>query len=356
MADGAFLAVIVVSGCSVALRDAVESAGGASHLGSAAMFIVAIAGLRELCLLPLAYYEGVTLERRYGLTTQSTRRWWLDHAKASGLGLVVVLAAGVSVSLLLRWAPSWWWLLAAAGFTGVTVLLTQIAPVLLLPMFDPYEPLRREALVQRLMRLASRANTKVLGVFEWHIGARTKKANAALTGLGRTRRILVSDTLLAEHSDDEIEVILAHELAHHVHHDIWSSIGIHAVVVTVATYVTDLTLNWFAGSFGLIGKSDVAALPLAALACGVVSVLCMPLVNAVSRAHERRADRYALDMTGNASAFVSSMKRLGAQNLSDDRPSALVEFMFCTHPPVGARILAAQAWAARARQAADRRQ
>jgi STE24 endopeptidase len=319
---------------------------GGSDILTALLVVVAIGVAVEALVLPLAYFEGVTLERRYGLSTQSNWHWWGDWAKSSALWLSAVAIAGLSVWFLLQWTSSWWWMFAAAGATAVVVLLTQLAPVLLLPLFDACEPLGREALVARLMALAARANTRVLGVFEWHLGARTKKANAALTGLGRTRRILVSDTLLAEHSDDEVEVILAHELAHHVYHDIWTSIGVQAALITAAAYAADLVLDRWAESFGLRGSTDVAVMPMLALAGGTVLCILMPLANAVSRAHERRADRYALEMTRNAPAFISAMRKLGAQNLSDDRPSALVEAVFYTHPPVSARISSARAWAA----------
>jgi STE24 endopeptidase len=164
-------------------------------------------------------------------------------------------------------------------------------------------------------------------------------------GIGRTRRIILSDTLLAEHSDDEIEVILAHELAHHVHHDIWSGIAVETVLITLGFYVADRVLQALSGSFGLEGKSDVAALPLLVLAAGAVSLAFVPLANALSRAHERRADRYALEMTGRVDAFTSAMKRLASQNLAEEHPSRIVELLFHSHPPTSARIAAAQAWA-----------
>ncbi len=344
--SGVLLAALTLSGASVLLRDAAQAVAGQSFFVAALIMVVTIAVLNELLLLPLAHFQGVTLERRYGLTTQSAAQWWLDHLKASGLALVAAVASGLVVSLLLRASPVWWWVCAALAFSAVLVVLTHVAPVLLLPMFDACEPLRRNGLESRLMALAERANTQVLGVFEWHLGARTKKANAALTGIGGTRRILVSDTLLADHSDDEIEVILAHELAHHVYHDIWTAIGVQACLLLVAAFVSDRVLSLSVEMLSFSGKSDLAALPLVALMFGAVSALLTPLTNAVSRAHERRADQYALEMTRNVTAFVSAMKRLGAQNLSDDRPSPLVEYLFHTHPSVGARISAAQAWAA----------
>ena len=111
------------------------------------------------------------------------------------------------------------------------VVLAQLAPVLLLPLFYRFKPLDRPALVERLLALAARAKTRIRGVFEWTLSAHTKKANAALTGMGHTRRILLSDTLLADYSDDEIEVVLAHELSHHVHHDLWRAVAVQAALL-----------------------------------------------------------------------------------------------------------------------------
>jgi STE24 endopeptidase len=184
----------------------------------------------------------------------------------------------------------------------------------------------------------------VLGAYEWRVGDRTTKANAALVGIGRTRRILVSDTLLAVHSDDEIETVFAHELAHHVYGDIWSALALEAALLTLGCYVADFVLSTFALPIGLHGKADVAGLPLVVLTGGLVALLFTPVANALSRAHERRADRFALDATRNSTAFISAMRRLAATNLAEDRPSRLVELLFHTHPSTAARIEAAKAW------------
>ena len=160
-------------------------------------------------------------------------------------------------------------MLAAAVFTIIMVGLVQLAPVLLLPLFYEFNR-SRQALVERLVALAERAGARVMGVFEWRLSDKTKKANAALTGIGQTRRIIISDTLLAEHSDDEIEVILAHELAHHVHRDIWKGIALETVLIALGFYLADVVLTRFTGSFGLMGKGDIAALPLLLLAAGAV--------------------------------------------------------------------------------------
>jgi STE24 endopeptidase len=236
-------------------------------------------------------------------------------------------------------------MLAAALFAGILVLLVQLAPLLLLPIFYDFKPLDRADLVARLVQLADRAGARVMGVFEWRLGDKTRKGNAALTGIGQTRRIIISDTILAEHSDEEIEVILAHELAHHVHRDIWKGIALETTLIALGFYLADRLLAALAGSFGLTGKGDVAALPLLLLAAGAVSLTLLPVANALSRAHERSADLYALEMTRNAPAFVSAMKRLAAQNLAEEHPSRLVQMLFYTHPPVSARIDAAHVWA-----------
>ncbi|MGE0444039.1 MAG: M48 family metallopeptidase [Vicinamibacterales bacterium] len=343
------LFLLLVTGGSAALRDWAVATGGGSFLLSTALYVLAVALLSELIQLPLALYQGVILERRYGLSTQTTARWWMDHGKATGIGVLCALIAALIVVGLLRVAPERWWLVAAAVFTGILVALAQLAPVVLLPLFYEFKPLQREELVRRLIALADKAGARVMGVFEWRMSDRTRKANAALAGLGRTRRILVSDTLLADHSDEEIEVILAHELAHHVHYDIWTGIAVETALIFGGFYAADAALTRFGSWFGLAGKSDLAALPLLVLAIGAVSMVLMPLFNGLSRLHERRADRYALEMTRNVPAFVSAMKRLGAQNLAEERPSRLVELLFHSHPPISARIAAAQAWASRRR-------
>jgi STE24 endopeptidase len=338
--------VLLVTGWSAMLRDSAASLAGPSFVPVVIVYVVFVALLSELLQLPLAFYRGVTLERRYGLSVQTTARWWRDHVKAGGIALLFAVGAALIVWSLLRWNPERWWLIAAACFSVILVVFAQLMPVLLLPLFYESKPLERPSLVSRLIALAERAGAHVLGVFELRVSDKTRKANAALAGVGRTRRILLSDTLLAEHSDDEIEVILAHELAHHVHRDIVKAIVLETALITLGLYLSDRVLASLATRFALAGKSDVAALPLLVLTFGAVSIAVLPFANALSRAHERRADRFALEMTGNAGAFVSAMKRLGATNLAEQRPSRLVEIVFHSHPPMAARIAAAQEWIA----------
>jgi STE24 endopeptidase len=344
-ASVALLVVLLVTGASASLRDWAASIADQSFLITVALYTAGLVLLAELLQLPFSLYQELGLERRYGLSTQPMGKWWLDQLKGAALTLVFGVGAALIVLSLIRWTPGYWWLVGTLCFSAILIGLAQVAPVLLLPLFYDFKPLERAALANRLVALAERAGARVIGVFEWRLSDRTRKANAALTGIGRTRRILLSDTLLAEHSDDEIEVILAHELAHHVYRDIWTGIALESGLILAGFYLADIALESFAGSFGLQGKTDVAALPLLLLTAGALSLVLLPFFNAFSRAHERRADRYALEMTRNATAFVTAMRRLAAQNLAEERPSRLVEVLFHTHPPTAARVAAAQAWA-----------
>ena len=244
----------------------------------------------------------------------------------------------------MRLTPDRWWLVSAAVLTAALAALSALTPVVLLPLFYRFRPLQRPELRDRLTRLSQRAGIAVLGVYEWGLGDTTRRANAALVGSGRTRRVLVSDTLLAEYSDDEIEVILAHELGHHAYRDLATIVVVQAVVIAAALGASAVALRLVWRVLGLTGPADVAGLPVVLLAGGAVALLATPATNLLSRHHERRADRYALALTQRPGAFVSAVRRLGAQNLAESNPSPLVLWLFHSHPPVEQRIAAARAF------------
>jgi STE24 endopeptidase len=306
-------------------------------------YVVFLSLLNEVGSLPLSFYSGFVLEKRYDLSNETFGGWLRDQAKSFGIGLVLAGGAAGLIYWCIRQSPEHWWVSAGLLFTLLVVGLTNLAPVVLLPLFYSVTPLNRDALRTRLLGLAEKAGARVLGAYEWGLGGKTKKANAALAGLGGTRRILVSDTMLAEYSDDEIEVVLAHEIAHHVHGDIWKGIAFESVLIVAGFYLASRVLLALAGVTRLHGVDDVAGLPLLLLAAGAVLVVMVPAAHAMSRAFERRADRFALDLTGNPAAFVSAMRRLGAQNLAEEDPSRIVQWLFYSHPPMRERIAAAQA-------------
>jgi STE24 endopeptidase len=341
---------LLATGASASLRDLAESwaaGGGGPHTAGSGwavvFYVVLLSAVNGLGALPIAFYSGFVLERRFVLSNERLGRWVRDRAKASLVGLALACGAATMVYAFIRLSPAGWWLPAGVLCAALVVGLTKLAPVLLLPLFYRVRPLERDSLRTRLLQLAERAGARVLGAYEWGLSDRTKKANAALAGLGGTRRILVSDTILAEYSDEEIEVVLAHELAHHVHGDIWKGLAFECALILAGFYAASVLLANLAPTFSLRGVADVAGLPLLVLAAGGVSLVAVPAALAMSRAFERSADRFALDLTGNPGAFISAMKRLGAQNLAEERPSRLVRWLFCSHPPVIERIAAAQA-------------
>ena len=312
-------------------------------LGPAVLiYVLALTMLHAIGDLTLGYYGGFLLERRYGLSQQLPGAWLTDQAKSLVLTFVLGGAAISLVYYTMRVAPGLWWLVSGLLFALLLAGLANLAPVLLLPLFYSVKPLARESLRVRLLTLAERADARVLGAYEWGLGEKSRKANAALAGLGSTRRILVSDTMLADYSDEEIEVVLAHEIAHHVHGDIWKGLVFESVLVLIGFYAASVVLGRFAGEFALHDPADVAGLPLLLLTAGAVSLLTLPVAHAMSRAHERSADRFALELTRNPSAFVSAMRRLGAQNLAEEHPSKIVQWLFHSHPPMFERITAAQ--------------
>jgi STE24 endopeptidase len=309
-----------------------------------AFFGLIFGGIYYLVTLPLSYYSGFILPHRFDLSTQSLGGWVLDQIKGILIGGILGGILLEVVYAVLRAYPDTWWLWVAGILLVFSVILANLAPVLLLPIFFKLEPLsdERADLAERLIRLAERANTRVRGVFKIDMSRRTKAANAALTGLGNTRRILLGDTLLDEFTDDEIETVLAHELGHQVHNDIPLSIAVQTVLTLGGLYVASLALDWGVNLLGFSSPADVAALPLFAIVMGLYGLITMPLGNAFSRWRERMADEYALKSTGKNAAFASAMTRLANQNLAEADPEPWVEFLLYSHPALNKRIAMAE--------------
>jgi STE24 endopeptidase len=340
-----FLFLVSVTGAASSLGASLDTALGSSRVLVPGAFAAVLLLLHELIGLPLAYYRGVTLERRYGLSSETVGHWWQTHLKGLAVGGVLMVVAAILLSALLALSPERWWVIASVVFGIVLVAMAWAAPIWLLPIFYDFRPLDRPALTARLIELARRAGAPVSGVFEWRLGDRTRKANAALVGIGDTRRILLSDTLLETHSDDEIEVILAHELAHQVYGDMWTSLALQVAILSAALYVAARALGALRGSLGIPEMpSEVEQLPVLALVTGIVMLVLSPIGNALSRLHERRADRFAIERTGNAPAFMSAIKRLSSQNLAEEVPPAWVESLLHSHPSTRHRLEAAEAF------------
>jgi Zn-dependent protease with chaperone function len=343
------LVALLATGASAGLRDAANALAAWAEPSIrvwlvVGIYVVLLTLVNEIGGLPLAFYGRFLVERRYGLSNQTLGDWAYDQIKSLVVGLALGVGAASIVYFFIRRSvgDGGWWLPVGLVFALLIVGLANLGPVLLLPLFYSFKPLQRDALRTRLSSLAERAGARVIGVYEWGLGSKTKKANAALTGLAGTRRILVSDTMLADYSDEEIEIVLAHELSHHVHGDIWKGLAFEGALMLAGFFAASHILGASVGALGLSGAADVAGLPLLLLVAGAVSLVMVPIAHALSRAHERRADRFALELTRNPAAFISAMRRLGAQNLAEERPSRIVQWLFYSHPPIRERIATAR--------------
>jgi STE24 endopeptidase len=338
-----FLVVLLATGWSDSLRDFAYRLGLQNYSFSLFMYLVLLLGISKALGIGLDYY-GFRLERRFKLTTQRFSSWAWDEIK----GFLVSLVLGTVVVELLyftiRQWPQNWWLLAWALFMGLFVLRAQLAPVVLFPIFYKFEPLEDEGLRRRLVVLSERSGTRVRGVYRWRLSEKSKKANAALTGLGRTRRIILADTLLDNYTPDEVEAVLAHELGHQVHRHILKSILVQAAITFVGFWAANWTLHYAVDRHMFEELSDFANLPLLALVSVVLSFLLMPALNAYSRFNERQADRYAFESIASVDPFVSSMNKLAEQNLAERTPSKWVEWFFHSHPSIAKRLAAAHEW------------
>jgi len=340
-----FLAVLLATGWTNTLRDWAVGMARDHYVLQLFYYVLFLSILSKVLGFGLDFY-GFRVEHRFNLSSQRLGSWLKDSAKGWVLGLVLGTVLCEIVYALIRTSPDHWWIFGWLIFLGLFIFFAQIAPVVLFPLFYKFVPLQNEGLKERLMRLGERAGTRVRGVYEWKLSEKTKKANAALTGLGNTRRIIVADTLLENYNDDEIEAVLAHELGHHVHGHISKMIIVEAIVTLAGFWAANEVLHYAIDQQHMFEHmSDFANLPLLALVSTVLSVLLMPALNAYSRYTERQADVYCWKSVPSIAPYVSAMEKLNRQNLSESHPSRLVEILFHSHPPVSKRIAAAEDWA-----------
>lgn len=303
-------------------------------LASAAILGVTL----ELLTLPFDFYSSYLLEHRYQLSNQTFGNWLWKRLKAYLVGGVLGLVLILGLYGVLWLTGEWWWIAATIGWLGVTLVLGQLLPVVILPIFYKVTRLEDTNLLDRFRRLTEGTTMKVEGVYQLHLSEETKKANAALAGLGNTRRVLLGDTLLSEFTPEEIEVVFAHELGHHVHRHLPKMIALNVVLSLFGFWLVHVVLSASAQTLGYQGFDDPAALPLFLLILAIFGLVLSPLQNALSRFYERQCDQYALDRTQNRDAYRSAFIKLARLNKSDPDPHPLVAMLFYDHPPIRERL------------------
>ena len=315
-----------------------DPAGGAIAL---VVFIILVVVAWELAAMPAMLYLGLRVDRRFANPSIAVEDVLAAQAHAALVALPAALIAGGLLRFSAWIGGDWWWALAGALLGAALVAALHGAPVLLARLAD-VRPLARTDLSARLNVLAARAQVPVTSVQEMLVDE-GERATALVTGAGRSRRIFLASPLVRDWSDDEIAVVVAHELGHHAHRDLWRTLALDASILAVSLFVADRALGWMAPDLGFVGPRDLAALPLITLVAGFVWLLMTPLRHAHSRFVERRADEFALALTDGADAFASAVRRLGARHLSEDRPSFVTRWLFHRHPTPEQRLALAAA-------------
>ena len=302
------------------------------------IFIGAIGLASGTAGFPLDMYGGYFLEHRFGLSNQSFGAWVTDRLKSLAVGLLLGAPVALAFFFFLRESGGAWWLYFATAVFFLSVLLARAAPALIFPIFYRFTPLEDRALADRLSDITSRLGIVISGIYVFDLSRETKKANAGFTGIGRGRRIVLSDTLLRNFSTDEIAVIFAHEAGHYLKRHIAKNILLGGLILYISFFACGALYDRTLQALGFVNLHDIAATPVLFLYLAALALIVMPLMNALSRRFEREADRAALDITRDRDSFISAMEKLTDMNLSEREPGRLTEALLHSHPSTGRRI------------------
>ncbi|MBX9679338.1 MAG: M48 family metallopeptidase [Gemmataceae bacterium] len=333
------LAFLVLPAIGPLIKDSVGPNAWLQLLASAALTVFCL----EVGTLPIDFWSSYVVEHQHGLSNQTLGGWIGKRLKGWLVGAVLGMLLLSGLYGILWAAGNAWWIWATVGWLAATLILGRILPVVILPIFYKVVPVENDDLLSRFRKLSEGTTLAVEGVYRLDLSAETKKANAALAGLGRSRRVLLGDTLLADFSPEEIEVVFAHELGHHVHGHLAKSIVLNVFTSILAFWLIDVTMGRVAPALGFDGVGDPIALPLLLWVLALFGLALSPLQNAISRKHEFESDAYALQRTQNRDAFRTAFAKLAQMNKSDPNPHPLVEWLFYDHPAIGRRLAAADA-------------
>ena len=309
-----------------------------------AVFLVGVHLVLAAVMLPLGYFGGYVLPRAYGLSRQMRRSWATDWLKAT----LVSTALGSAVAGVFLWTvtatgPSWWWVFGL--FVSVVgVALVFVTPYLLVPLFFKMRPLADTETVQRIHALVNRAGAPVRDVCSLDFSRRNAEANAAVIGLGRSRRVVIADTLLAEFTPGEVDAVVAHELGHHVNRDVQRLLLGNALLMWLGLWLAARAAPLALPVLSLPSLSYVPGYPVLLFVVELFFLVLSPTLNWWSRRLETGADRFALKLTGDPGAFAGAMRRIGGQNLVELRPPRWSEVLLATHPALFRRIQLAESY------------
>ncbi len=292
----------------------------------------------SVMFFPVKYYVEYYLEHKYKLSNQTVFSWLKEDFKGFLVGIAIGLPILMIFYFSLNYFEALWWLPFSIIMFIISVLLAKILPVIILPIFYKVVQVDDEELKRRILSLTDGVGMKVEDMFTFDMSKNTKKANAAFTGLGRTKKIILADTLVENYNYDEIETVIAHELGHYKHKHILKNIFISTIFSFLTFFLMavlyDISLNWF----GFESRTDIAALPLLSVWAMIIGLILTPVSNIISRKFEYQADEHAVRATAKPEDFIRTLSRLNEQNMGDEDPHPLVEWFFYSHPSVKRRI------------------
>ncbi|OGU80376.1 MAG: peptidase [Ignavibacteria bacterium RBG_16_35_7] len=336
--------IFIVTGLSYSLEEYLSAFISNTYL-QFICFAATAGAVMGILFLPFSYYSGFYLEHKYNLSNQTFFKWVWENVK----GLLVSAVIGLPLLLFFFYVINrygiWWWLPLAIGLFFFSVILARLVPIIILPIFYKVTPLENESLRGKIENLAHKAGMKVQNIYSFNMSKNTKKANAAFTGLGKSKRILLGDTLLDSYTEDEVETVIAHELGHYKKKHIIKNLLIGTFSSFFTLYVIAAFYNWSLPWFGFTSIKQIAALPILSLWGMFIGLFLSPLTNIISRKFEYEADKYAVVSTNKVSSFISVLEKLTEQNLGDKNPHPFVEWFFYSHPSISKRISAIQKFA-----------
>ena len=331
------LLILIFSGLSIRVQDIVYSFTVNPYL--ALLIFTAIIGIAEgIINFPINFYSDYILEHKYNLSNQTIFIYFKEKAKGLAVSLVLGIPLILAFFYILRNFGNNWWLVLGIFIFFFSVIIGRLAPTLIMPIFYKFKPIENDSLRQRIADLCEKTGVKVKGIFVFDMSKNTKKANAAFTGLGKSKRIILGDTLIEKFSDEEIEVVFSHEIGHYKKKHIVKLMTLSTVMTFAGLYITSVLYSKSLSFFHFNSIYELAALPLMALFLSLFGLITTPISNILSRKYEWQADTFALETSLNKDAFISSMEKLAEQNLSDKTPNRIIEFLFHSHPSLSKRI------------------
>ncbi|MBE2278901.1 MAG: M48 family metallopeptidase [Ignavibacteriaceae bacterium] len=289
---------------------------------------------------PFSFFSGYYIEHKFSLSNQSLLRWFTEGFKSVALSIVIGIPVLLAFYYFLNISGDFWWVYFGAFLFFFSVLLAKIAPVFILPLFYKILPLEDAELKAIIAKLGKDAGINVENVYSFDMSKNTKKANAAFTGLGKSKKVILGDTLLEKFGKDEIETVLAHEFGHYKFRHIPKGIFISTITSFLTLYVISVLYSFSVQSLGFESITNIAALPLLLFWSAIISILTTPISNIISRKFEYEADNYAVTVTGKSESFIAALEKLTEQNLGDPEPHPFVEWFFYSHPSIKNRVKA----------------